>query len=179
MRLLSKYVLAPALAVLMASPALAQRSSPPTASQITPSRLEAPLYRTPDVARSLEVNRDQVGQVGPMTNRLQTRSLGELDRSNRLDEPTRDVRRLEAVSAPVEDWRLRLNVEQRLRLANLTSRYNHAAENIPATGRLRKEDNLTSWRDYMGQTRMQVNDIFEVPPPSLNGPTPAPGGTRR
>ncbi len=183
MRLLSTYVLTLVLAGLLAGPASAQRSSPASASQVTPSRLDAPLYRTPDVARAIDVNRDQIGPLDRMTNRLQTRSLGELDRLNRPDERTPDIRRLEGVSVPEVDWRLGLSMERRRRLAGLTSHYYYERENIPATGRLRKDDNLTSWRDYIGQNRVQVYDYFtdslDIPPPGLHGPTPPPGGTRR
>src|SRR5262245_51856515 len=131
MRLLSKYLLAPALAALLAGPALAQRSSPPTGSQITPSRLEAPQYRTPDAARAVDVDRDQVGPSERMTNRVQTRSLGELDRLNRPAERPRDVRRLEVVPVPEVEWRLGLTAHERLRMAAVTSRFNYERENIP------------------------------------------------
>jgi hypothetical protein len=176
---LSKYVLAPALVGLLAGPALAQRTSPPTASQITPSRLEAPLYRTPDAGRAVDLDRDPVSPVDRMTNRLRTRSLYDLNRLNRLDEPARDIRRLESLSVPSAEWRLGLTWEDRLRLANLRSRYDHEQANIPATGRLFKSDTLGGWRDYLGQTHMQGNDLFATPPPGLRGPTPAPGGTSR
>src|SRR5436190_10596 len=98
MRLLSKYILAPALVSLLAGPALAQRSSPPTASQVTPRSLDAPLYRTPDVARAVDENRDTVGQLDRMGYRLRTRSLDELDRLNRDDDGARDVRRLDVAT---------------------------------------------------------------------------------
>jgi len=182
MRLLSKYMLAPALVSLLAGPALAQRSSPPTASQVTPLRLDAPLYRTPDVARAVDENRDPVRQLDPMPYRLRTRSLADLDRLNRVDEPARDVRRLEVVP-DVEDWRLGLRPDERRRLINFTSRYSYEQENIPATGRLRKDDTLTGWRDYIGRNGVRVydslTDSLDIPPPGLRGPTPAPGGISR
>jgi len=183
MRLLSKNILALALAGLLVGPALAQRSSPPSASQVTPSRLDGPQYRTPDVARSIDVNRDPVGPSDRMTNRLQTRSLGELDRWNRTEERPRDVRRLEVAPVPEVDWRLGLTAYERLRLAEVSSRFTYERENIPTMGRLRKDDNLTSWRDYIGQVGVRgydvINDSRGTPPPGLRGPTPAPGGRTR
>jgi len=231
MRLVSKYVLASALAGLLACPALAQRNSPASASQITPSRLDAPLYRTPEVARALDLSRDQVGRLNEMSSTLRARYRDELDRLGRLDERTQNARRGEVMRNYAKDWdrgagkifserqmdryrqlelqsrgvgaftdpdvqqKLDLTIEQRRRLDDLNSRYNQNLENIHATGRLRKDDTLGSWRDFMGQTRTQVNDILterqrrtwrgltgdplDIPPPGLNGPSPPPGGTRR
>ena len=183
MRLLNNSLLTLPLACLLASPALAQVSSPPTASQITPSYRNGPRYRTPDVVRELDINADSIGPLDSRTNRLRTYSLEELERLNRLNERSRNTRRLEVVTVPDEDWRLGLSPERRLRMADLTSRHIYEQPNIPATARLRKEDNLTSWREYIGQTRVRVydrfNDTLDVPPPGLSGPTPAPGSTYR
>jgi hypothetical protein len=183
MRLLNKYFLAPALVSLLVGPALAQRSSPPTASQITPRSLDAPLYRTPDVARAVDESRDPVGQLDRMGYRLQTRSLNELDRLNRVDDGARDVRRLDVATVPEVDWRLGLRPDERRRLINFTNRSYYERENIPATGRLRKDDTLTGWREYIGRNGVRVydslTDSLDIPPPGLRGPTPAPGSTYR
>src|SRR5262245_48506994 len=120
---LSKYLLATALAGVLAGPALAQNSSPPTASQVTPSSRYGPLYRTPDAARAFDVNRDPVGPLDTMTSRLRTRSLGELDRLNRLDNRAWDSRRLDVITDPDANWRLGLTPERRRQLIDLPRRY--------------------------------------------------------
>jgi len=114
---------------------------------------------------------------------MQTRSLDELDRLNQLDDRARAIRRLEAVPDPEVNWRLGLRPDERRRLINFTSRYNYEQENIPATGRLRKDDTLRGWSNFIGRNGVRVYDDFrdslDVPPPGLRGPTPAPGGISR
>src|SRR5215207_9581608 len=90
MRLSIKLLVAPALALLAVTPALAQRSSPPTASQVTPSHpMSPPLYQNPEIARSLDLTQDQISRLNQATERLSGRYRDELGRLNRLDERER------------------------------------------------------------------------------------------
>src|SRR5262245_19252542 len=196
MSLLSKSVLAPALACLLAGAAFAQRTAPPT-SQVPPSSpFDSPLYRSPEVARALDLKKDQIERLDQMTNRLQKRYRDQFDRVGRTDPQVSNARRRELMRTYTQEWnraaadiftekqlnrsqqlelqargldvftdptvqrRLNLTDEQRRQLADLRTRYNEDVEKMRAPSRLRKEDNLGSWRDYMGRTRTRVNDIL-------------------
>jgi len=105
MHLTGRYLLTAAAALLVAGTAFAQRSSPASASQVTPSHpYSPPLYRNPDVARSLELSRDQISRLNELTDRLQARYRGDFDRVGTADERDRAARRDELMRRYNTDW---------------------------------------------------------------------------
>src|SRR5262245_6597309 len=104
MCLLSNSVLAPALACLLVGAAFAQRTAPPT-SQVPPSSpFDSPLYRSPEVARALDLKKDQIDRLNQMTDRLQKRYRDEIDRVGRLDPQAGNARRRELMRTYTEEW---------------------------------------------------------------------------
>jgi len=101
----SIFVAALVLTAVGADRASAQRTSPPGAAQVTPSSpYTTPLYRNPDVARNLDLTRDQIDRLNQATDRLQGRYRDQFDRVNRLDERARDARRQELLRNYSGDW---------------------------------------------------------------------------
>ena len=106
MRFTAKFVLPHALALLLVGSAPAQRSVPPGAAQVTPQQsFPAPLYRTPEVARTLDLTPSQIDRLNAAVDKLQDRYRTQYGRLRNLSavERARTVDRLE------RDYRTDLN----------------------------------------------------------------------
>jgi len=102
MRLVARYVLVPALALLLAGTVHAQRTQPPGASQVTPAYpYTPPLYYNQDVARALNLTPEQINRLNQETGRLQTSYRTDWDRLNERD---RAARRDELLRRYNTDW---------------------------------------------------------------------------
>jgi hypothetical protein len=104
MRLAVRYVLSPALALLLAGVVHAQTSSPPGASQGQVTQTypyTMPLYRNPDVARDLSLTPAQVDRLNRETGRLQTRYRADWDQ---LSDRERAARRQDLAGRYNADW---------------------------------------------------------------------------
>src|SRR5206468_4741573 len=82
MRVRYVFIFAACLAAVSALPAQA-----PPAFQ--PSPFPTPLYRMDDVARALELSREQTTRLNDMTERLQNRYRADLDRLSERERATR------------------------------------------------------------------------------------------
>ena len=94
MRCRARYLLAPSLALVLTGPALAQRPPSPDSSPAAPTQspFAAPLYRTPEVTRSLNMTPAQINQLNAAIDRLQSRYRTDAQRLGSLSSDVRAQR---------------------------------------------------------------------------------------